>query len=200
MATKDQTQTRSDGEPIPAQPAAWWDRYGVLFHRLRPAEVQALSEMLDLHFPRRHGGEDNWTADELIMALDRIAEDQRKAGGKVESPHFPQIKSAIIKARYEAKRTPEQVTTACPWCRQSGWLGYRPNLPEAYTIQQWGDAYSVSVPCVCAAGDAALSKLMATVKPHEWQDAGDNEQNRREHLRRSALLAIEQARRLDGLA
>jgi len=123
---------------------------------MNDADATALTQWLDQEF-RGHGAIRGWQVEELGKALETIAEDTRKKGQKQYAPTGPEIKTAIIRGRY--KSTEGQVGPKpedCGLCA-AGWIDYYPELPDApASLNDFGMAYALSVPCRCPAGEHAL--------------------------------------------
>jgi hypothetical protein len=134
----------------------WSDVYGVLFARqLDEVEIATWGELLDEDFPGR--GVDmrgRWSADELKAALKAVSEERRKGGHRGQAPEYPQIKTAIIRARYDANReaeTPPSVEE-CGLCGGTGLLLCYHALPADASARDKMTAYRCGVPCFCGRG------------------------------------------------
>ena len=166
----------------------WCDRYKLLFGRPLSAEdVQNWHTLLDEDFTGNHG----WTADEVHTALSALAEYARQAGRKADPPTYPALKSALIRARYEAKkaRVDGDPPRDCELCHD-GLLDlyeYQGTYPRHPTADQARYGTVQAVPCLCDAGRRLLD-MWSKTRP-----------DLRDVRVRAARHAIEQARALAGV-
>lgn len=152
---------------------SWSDTANVLFRaRLSYSEIEAYDRCFEQWFPRR-GVDPGVTAEEIEAALQSIAEESRKKGQLARMPSAPQIKSAIIKARYLARKECEGPgDNACQLCTKDGAVSYWPNAKPPYTIESLMAVNSVTIPCRC---DKGLKRGCQPVNDEIWRLA--QEQN-----------------------
>ncbi len=131
---------------------AWAHTYASCFHRLETDEIQEYERLLDKDFKGwdRDGGK------EVMDALERIAEENRKQGNRRTDPvRYPRIKSAIIAARMERRkeRAEDWPTESCGMCAGQGIVMLWPQLGENVTPESTLAVLTCSVPCLCSLGD-----------------------------------------------
>ena len=133
----------------------WANTYAVCWHRLDGDEVTEYERMLDKDFPKWEQGD----AQEVIAALESIAEEQRKVGNRrPDAPRYPRIKSAIIAARYERRKgqSQDEPTEGCALCSTSGLISVRPGLPDETTMAECAIEQDIAVPCLCSRGQRLM--------------------------------------------
>ena len=174
--------------------SSWTDIYRALFGRLIDAdEAGAWQEMLDIDFAGR--GTDQrgrWTPDELIAAFRRVSEDRRKDGRKGRAPEYAEVKTYIIRKRYEDKKATEAPgdSAKCGLCFK-GWLDFWPDWKPEWTSADYEENYCGMVPCVCETGNKWMEKCV------DYEN--DAENKARVNATRPAAVRQAQARlRADG--
>jgi hypothetical protein len=131
----------------------WPDTWRVLFgYEPDAKEAADLEAWLDSVFSAR-GDTAGWKPSELTDALNAYAEAERAAGRRAKAPTGPQVKTLIIRARYARAQADKVPTGPCALCAGTGWGHAWPDLTDAATLEQTLTAYSVTVPCICLAGD-----------------------------------------------
>jgi hypothetical protein len=135
----------------------WSTTYKAVFgRRLDDEDVSEWERLLDASF--RKGIDRSWE-DEIIPALEAIGESQRSVGRGKHPPDFSEVKTAIIRARYNAngeREKPRQVGDHdCPFCRDGGQMTWYPDIQSPYP--PFGAAWiekvrTEQVFCVCSKG------------------------------------------------
>ena len=150
----------------------WPDHWRVLFgFEPDQQEADSLVAWLSGQFPP-HGVDSGWTETELITALNAYAENIRtkrersnakNLDGRIQAPTGPQIKSQIIKARYESRHSADPTPAEnepCGLCGDSGWtthwIGCGDNVP--FDFIERCRLLSETVPCVCSKGDYVVGR------------------------------------------
>ncbi len=138
------------------KPLTWTQTWGVLYGFTPHEEDTAtLEAWLSAQFPDKNGRR-GWLPAELTRAIETHAEEHRKKGHRAKGPTGPELKTLIIRARFEAIKAgqpPDQDDGCECW---SGCVQLRPHLAETgFTMDQYHEAYKVAVPCECAKGVAA---------------------------------------------
>jgi hypothetical protein len=133
----------------------WTDHWRVLFgYEPDQQEVDSLLAWLDYEFPK-HGTDSGWQPDELIKALEAFAEKSREKGERSKAPTGPQIKTLIIRARYESRRQsePEPDQEECGLCKGGGWIAFYESCGEIMTIKDSENHHCSDIPCLCSRGE-----------------------------------------------
>lgn len=174
-----------------------WDQlWTVLWRRsLEPDEIQSIEAWLDDQFPSR-GSDPGWTGHELCNALNDIAERARAKGKRSYPPEGPQIKSAIIRLRYQARDDSSEAFEGedCGLCEGSAWLEMYPDEPDDIALDAVATDRKVVVPCLCSNGD----RWMRTCREYKSLSPGaiDVVQDLREKAKRQSVALTRQAERL----
>jgi hypothetical protein len=143
----------------------WVVLWAVLFgYPPDAAQVQGIEDYLDTQFPGRGMGSKGWSAADLKAALSAIAERARERGTRARPPTGPDIKTAIIRARYEARQASGQSMPAesCALCSH-GWSTHWPKSPPEPTTLVELSGYGTAIPCLCSAGEA-ITRTVAEYK------------------------------------
>ncbi len=119
------------------------------------AEGTALERWLDDQFPA-HGTDRGWSGDELGQAIETLAEEARDKGQRLKAPTGPQLKSAIIKARWaKSPKRAEGKPQDCDLCC-NGHIAVYPDNPEPpWTIPDLVCRRVLMIACRCRAGHEA---------------------------------------------
>lgn len=130
----------------------WNALYKVLFGRgLNADEVTVWDDLLLRDFR-------NITPGEIADALEAMAEKYRHRGEQGKPPTYPQLKSAIIGARYERRQADSPPEADCAMCRKSGWVEVWPAIVPPFSDGLWDRRAveaSKSIPCRCNNGKRA---------------------------------------------
>lgn len=162
----------------------WAVSYKALFgRRLLDEDVAEWERLLDGAFKR--GTDRTWTA-ELLPALEGIAETQRQAGRGKHAPDFTEVKSAIIKTRFQKagnNRPPADKLADdpdCPFCRDTGAMQWYPEIKPPYptTLEPYMCKVRVEqIFCFCGKGQSAARdahcNVNTTAMRRAQQEAGE---------------------------